>query len=163
MTWPSQILSNSVRGWAMRVLQWSKVSERSAVALRRCGPCGGAFAADVFASALGDACRFTATAAQVIELGASDRTAAHHLDRGDARRMERKDPFHPFAIGNLAQCEVRVDPGILAGDADALEGLDALALAFDDAQADAHRVPGLEWRHRPAGDQPGDLLGFELL
>ena len=54
-------------------------------------------------------------------------------------------------------------PGVLAGDADALEGLDALALAFDDAQADPHRVAGLERRHRPLGDQLRDLLGFELL
>jgi len=38
-----------------------------------------------------------------------------------------------------------------------------LALAFDDAQADAHRVARLERRHRPVGDQPCHLLGLEKL
>src|SRR5271155_4356520 len=105
--------------------------------------CGGAFAARVFASAFGDARRFAPAAAQVIKLGAPHVAAAHYLDRGDARRVERKHPFHAFAIGDLAQREIRVDPGILAGDADALEGLDALALTLDDAQADANRIARL--------------------
>ena len=122
-----------------------------------------ALAAVVVAAALGDARRLAAAAAQVIELGAPHGAAAHHLDRGDARRMQREDALDPFAVGDLAQGEVRVDAGVLAGDADALEGLDALALALDDAQADAHRVARLKRRHRPLGDQFRDLLGFELL
>src|SRR5579862_1110020 len=122
-----------------------------------------AFAAVVLAAALGDAGRFAAAAAQVIELGAAHVAAAHHLDRGDARRMQREDAFDALAVGDLAQRKVRVDAGVLSGDADALEGLDAFALALDDAQADLNGIARLERRHRPLGDQFSDLLGFELL
>ena len=102
------------------------------------------------AAALGDAGRLAAAAAQVIELGAPHVAAAHDLDRGDARRMQREDALHALAVGDLAQGEVRVDAGVLAADADALEGLDALALAFDDTCRLTLTVsPGLE-RAAPA-------------
>src|SRR5947207_2702385 len=83
--------------------------------------------------------------------------------RPAARQSEREDALAPLAIGYLAQGEIRVDPGILAGDAHPLESLDALALAFDDADADPHRVAGLKRRNRPLAGQLRDLLGFELL
>src|SRR5947207_15901691 len=111
MTWLSQILSNRVRGWAMHMLQYLK-SPSVAVGLAALSPpnrhlvgwvegsethhqrrnpilrvardrCRGAFAADVFAPALGDARRFAPAAAQIIELGAPDVAAAHDLNRGD--------------------------------------------------------------------------------
>src|SRR5579862_2182911 len=145
MTWLSQILSNRVRGWAMRVLPYQAVSVRllprsaprdddpfaviaseakqSRSASRTATGLGvgvggrtgrGALAAGVLAPALGDARRFAPAAAQVIELGAAHVAAAHHLDRGDARRMQWEDALDAFAVGDLAQREVRVDPGILA-------------------------------------------------
>ncbi len=77
--------------------------------------------------------------------------------------MERKNALHTFAVGDLAQRKARIDPGVFAADAHALEGLDALALAFDDAQADAHGVARLEFRHRPGGGELFDLLTFQLL
>src|SRR5690349_10803154 len=111
MTWLSQILSNRVRGWAMRVLQslvnivvgFAPLShptgflrmgraERSPSTSVETDLCVGrrraAFTAGIFAAALGDACRFAPAAAQVIELGAAHIAAAHDLDRGDARRVE---------------------------------------------------------------------------
>src|SRR6185437_15193496 len=120
-------------------------------------------AAVVLAASLGDARRLAATGAQVIQLGAPDGAAAYDVNRADARRIEREDALDALAIRDLAQGEVRVDPGILAGDAYPLESLDALALAFDDPHADAHRVAGLERRDRPLAGQLVDLLGFELL
>src|SRR5262249_31954511 len=105
---------------------------------------GFGLAAQAVARAFGDARRLAGAAAQVIELGPPHRAAPHHVDRGDPRRIEREDALDPFAVGNLAQGEVRVEPGILAGDAHPLEGLDALALAFDDLDADAHGVARLE-------------------
>src|SRR5437588_778211 len=120
-------------------------------------------AAVVFAAALGDARRLAPAAAQVVQLGTPHRPAPHHLDRADPRRIERKDALDPLAVRDLAQREVRVDPGVLAGDAHPLEGLDAFALALDDAHADPDRVARLKRRHRPLAGQFGDLLGFELL
>src|SRR5579871_5522209 len=151
MTWSCQILSNSVRGAAIVLApDW--------LGFRRFG-----IAPSRVAAALVDARGFAGAAAQVVELGPPHRTAPHHLDRGDARRVERKDALDPFAVGDLAQGEVRVDPGVLAGDANAFEGLDALALALDDADADAHRIARLERRDRPRRGELGGLLGLELL
>src|SRR5277367_2448760 len=113
--------------------------------------------------ALGDARRLAGEAAQVIELRPSHRAASYDLDQGDARRIEREDTLDPLAIGNLPQREVRVDPGILAGDANALERLDALALAVNDLDADTHRVAGLEARDRARCNELCLLLGFQGL
>src|ERR1700704_3037063 len=51
---------------------------------------GGTLVADVERHLLGDARRLAAAAAQVIELGAAHRAAAHHLDAGEARAVERE-------------------------------------------------------------------------
>src|SRR6266540_152842 len=162
MTWLSQILSNSVRGCAIG--GYSRGSGFGVSGFAGGGPGDrDAFAAIVFATALGDARRLAPAAAQVIQLRAPHRAAAHHLDRADARRVERKDALDPLAVGDLAQGEVRVDPGVLAGDAHPLKGLDPLALAFDDPDADLDRVAWLERRDGPIGRELGDLLGFELL
>src|SRR5258707_6754791 len=157
MTWLSQILSNKVRGCAI-----SGVLQRLGFGF------GGSrdrdpFAAIVLAAAFGDPRRLAPAAAQIIELGPPHRAAAHDLDRADPRRIEREDALDPLAVGDLAQCEIRVDPGILAGDAHPLESLDALALALDDADADPHRVAGLERQLRPLARQLRYLLRFELL
>src|ERR1700730_5922207 len=157
MTWLSQILSNKVRGCAI-----GGCSRNSGFGFGGPGD-RDPFAAIVLAAALGDARRLAPAAAQGIELGPPSRAAAHDLDRADARRVEREDALDPLAVGDLAQCEVRVDPGILAGDAHPLESLDALALALDDADADPHRVAGLKRRHRPLAGQPRDLHGCQLL
>src|SRR5579864_3034841 len=131
MTWASQILSNNVFGCG--------IGATPGKSRLRFG-FGGGFALQLVARALGDACRAPGAAAQVIELGAPDRAAPYHLDCSDARRIEREDALDALAIGNLAQREIRVDPGVLAPDAHALEGLNALALALDDLDADAHGV-----------------------
>src|SRR5262249_36969410 len=70
-----------------------------------------------FALALGDARLLAGAAAEIIELGAANGAFAHHLDRDDARRIEREDALDALAIGNLAQGEARIDAGILARDA----------------------------------------------
>src|SRR5205807_2423289 len=79
---------------------------------------GDALAAVVLAAAFGDAGRLAAALAQVIQLGTPHRAAAHHLDRGDARRVQREDAFDALAVRDLAQREVGVDPGVAARDAD---------------------------------------------
>src|SRR5438270_3329865 len=127
---------------------------------RRCRPGGRPRAR---AGALGDARPLTGAAAQIIELGPPDYAAAHHFDRRDPRRIEREDALHALAVGNLAQGKVRVDAGVFARDANAFEGLDALALALHDPEHHAHRISRLEFRHRPVGGELFDLLAFDLL
>src|SRR5262245_11792479 len=131
------------------------------------GLCAGASAVGAgphaVAGALGDPRRLAGAAAEVIELGPANHAATNHLDRGDARRIERKNPLHPLPIGDLAQSKVRVDAGVLAADAHALENLDALALVFDDLDADPHRVTRIKPWDRTIGKELFDLLLFELL
>src|ERR1700676_2015430 len=152
-TWASQILSNNVLGCGIGPTPGKSFF----------GGRGSSLALQLSARALGDARRSAGAAAQVIELGASDRPAPDHVDRGDARRIKWKDAFDTFAIGNFAQGEVGIDPGVLAGDADALEGLDALALALDDLDADAHGIAGIEAGNGPRGGKFRQLLGFQGL
>src|SRR5688572_29104988 len=71
-------------------------------------------------SALGDTRRFAAAAAEIIELGAAHRAAAHDLDRIDDRRIEREDALDALAEANLADREVGVHTLVGAGDAHAL-------------------------------------------
>jgi len=112
---------------------------------------------------LGNPGGLAATAAQVIELGATDDTATNHLDRFETRAVEREDALHAFAIADLADGERAVQAGILAGDADALVGLHALAAAFDDLDVDPERVARREVGHRALGGELLGLLGFQLL
>src|ERR1700738_280267 len=133
--------------------------------LFRIGACGRRLGSGPQAGAgsLDDARSFAGEAAQVIELRPADHPATHYFDHGDPRRIKRKDAFNSLAVGDLAQGEVRVDAGVLAGDANSFEGLDALALAFDHPDHDPHRIARLEFRHRPIGDELFDLLALDLL
>src|SRR5271169_4415021 len=110
MTWASQILSNSVLGCGI-----GPTPGKSGLGVG--SGLGSGFALQLVTRALGDARGAAGAAAQIIELGAPHRAAPDHLDRGDARRIKREDAFHAFAVGDLAQSEVRVDPGVFAGDA----------------------------------------------
>src|SRR5260370_34420264 len=106
MTWLSQILSKNVRGCA--ILGCSR-----GLGFGFGGGGSGdrdPLAAGIFAAALGDARLFAPETAQIIKFGAPHRTAAHNLDRADARRVEWEDAVNPFAIGELGQGQVRIDP-----------------------------------------------------
>src|SRR3546814_4169408 len=56
-----------------------------------------------------------------------------------------------------------VEAAVAARDADALESLDALALAFDHLHVHAHGVARGESRRLALGGQPADLLVLDLL
>ena len=164
-TWLSQILSNSVRGfasdmaclpalvraisWRLRFRSWLPARRRTAPACcaraRRCGR------------------DLPRAAAQIIQLGAAHVAAAHHGDLGDQRRVEREHALHALAVADLAHGEVAVQPLVGARDAHALEGLGAGALALDHLHRDAHRVAWHEVGHAAARGQAGDLLGLVML
>ena len=125
---------------------------------------GGDRSLDLALGALGDAGRLAAAIAQVIELGAADGATTHDLDRVERRRVEREHALHAFAEADLAHGEARADAGpVVTGDADALVILDAGALAFDNADADAERVARTEFGDCALGGQFVDLLALEGL
>ncbi|CAD5299137.1 hypothetical protein BOS5A_230890 [Bosea sp. EC-HK365B] len=113
--------------------------------------------------ALGDTGRLAAAIAQVIQLGAANLALADDLDRVEVRRIQREDALDALAIGNLADGEALVQPAAIAGDADALIGLNAAALAFLDLDVDLHGVAGLEMRDFLAVGELGDLFLVDLL
>src|SRR5688572_5078011 len=72
-------------------------------------------------------------AAQVVELGAADIAEGHDLDLRDDRRVHGERALDADAEAHLAHGEGLAHAGALAADDRALEHLDALAVAFDDA------------------------------
>src|SRR5690242_19545815 len=130
---------------ALNELQIVGVALRFGEALETLGPLG--LALNLLP--LDDAGRLAAASAQIIELGAAHLAAAHHLDRVDQRRMNRKHALDALAIGDLAHREVLVDPAARAPDAHALIGLHAAALALDHLDVDAERIAGTEIRYLP--------------
>src|SRR5215510_12356261 len=79
----------------------------------------------------GNACLLAAQSAEIIELGAAHFAAAHEFDRVDHRRVEREHALHAFSIGDFADGEVLVQSTARAANANALIGLDAALVAFD--------------------------------
>src|SRR5262244_565724 len=113
--------------------------------------------------ALADAGRFSAPFTQVVQLGAADLAAAHHLDRIDRWRIERKNPLDAFPIGNLAHREVLVEPAARPADAHAFIGLHTRAVPFDHLHVHQYGIAGPEIRDFLAGGKLSHLLFFELL
>src|SRR6266853_1510677 len=110
---------------------------------------------------LADARALARELAHVIELGAAHVAFSLQLDRIDRRRIGLEGALHALARGHLAHGERGIDAAVPLGDHHALVGLHALALAFDDADVDDHRVA-----RRKLGEllpHALDFLFFELL
>ncbi len=115
------------------------------------------------AGVLDDTSRLAATVAQVVELGATDLTAANDFDAFDERRVDREYALDAFAVGDLANREALVDAGARTSDANAFIGLHAGTVAFLDGDVDAQRVARGEFRELALGFDLGGLFGFQLL
>src|SRR6266705_2065358 len=89
---------------------------------------------------LADARALARELAHVVELGAAHVTLPLQLDRVDQRGIGLESALDALARGHFAHGERGVDAAVLLGDHHALVGLHALALAFDDADVDDHRV-----------------------
>ena len=83
-------------------------------------------------------------ATQVVQLRTPDSAVANHLDRGNRGRVDGEDLLHAHAVRDAADGDGLLDAAVLLGDHSALEGLDALALAFLDANGDPNGVTDLE-------------------
>src|SRR5690606_17107860 len=103
------------------------------------------------------------TLAQVVELGATDVTAALHFDAGHQRRVGLERTLDTFARRDLADDECGVETAVALGDDNAFEGLEPLASAFLDLHLDDHGVAGTEFGDGLAFRDAGHLFLFELL
>lgn len=139
---------------------------------KHCGnakrPLGGRFAVGRVTLLVGlglelfpDPSRLPRALAQIVEFRPPDGTLALDLDRRDQRRIGLEGSFDPFAAGNLADDERRVEPPVSPRDHHSFVGLDALSLAFDHVDADDDRVTGGKGRNLPP--QAGDLFLLEYL
>src|SRR5438093_3358768 len=89
---------------------------------------------------LADARALARALAHVIELGAAHVAFPLQLDRIDRRGIGLEGALDALPRGHFAHGERGIDPAVPLGDHHALVGLHALALAFDDADVDDHRV-----------------------
>src|SRR5919198_5834291 len=92
--------------------------------------------------------RFTADlAAKVVELRAVDVADRRHLDLVDLRRVQRERPLDADTERLLAHGERFTCACALALEHDSFEDLNALTLALDHLEVNAHGVPRLELRN----------------
>src|SRR6185312_14395625 len=108
-----------------------------------------------------DASGLTRTAAQIIKFSTAHIATALDLDTGDLRRIQLERTFHGLARGDLAYREGGVQAAIATADHDALVGLGAAALAFDNVHADHDGVAGAEFGDRAARGQARDFFLFQ--
>src|SRR3954454_20394919 len=94
--------------------------------------------------------------AEVVELGPTDVTAGQHLDLLDDRGVHREGALHAHAEADLADGEGLADAAALTADDDALEDLDAGAVALDHPHVHLHGVTRAE-----LGDVVAQRVGVE--
>src|SRR5689334_18242479 len=94
-----------------------------------------------------DAGRLAGEMTKVVQLGATDASAADDVNLGEHRAVHGEDALDTDAVGDLAHGERLADTTAAARDADALEGLDPLLFAFLHAHVDAERVTSAEGRN----------------
>ena len=91
--------------------------------------------------------------AEIVQLGAADRTTLLDLELGDTWGMKGKYTLCTFTKADATNGEVGIDARALAADDDACVLLDTLLVTLDDACVNADGVTHLE----------GDEVGLELL
>src|SRR5437667_384485 len=84
--------------------------------------------------------------AQVVQLRPAHRPAGDHLDAVDPWRMDGERSLDPDPVRRLPHREHLATAAAAAADDRTLEHLDALLVAFDHADVDAHGVARLERR-----------------
>ena len=72
---------------------------------------------------------------------------ADHIDAFDIGRIERKHPFHAFAVTDLADREVLVHAAAVHGDNNTFKGLNPLARAFNDYDVHPDGIAWIEGRN----------------
>src|SRR6185436_18517903 len=92
------------------------------------------------AAAVAEAAGLAEAVAEEVELGAAGVGAADDLELGDHRAVDRELALDADLVDDAADRNHLVGRAALAGDEDALEDLDPLLVALDDADVDVDRV-----------------------
>src|SRR5829696_1836519 len=95
---------------------------------------------------------------EVVQLRPADVAAGEDLDLLDDRGVHREGALDTDAEAHLADGEGLADAAALTADDDALEDLDARAVALDHAHVHLHGVPGAE-----VGDVAAQRVGVECV
>jgi hypothetical protein len=99
---------------------------------------------------IADARGFAGEITQVEESCAADDALRDDLDLFDARRMAQEHALDADVERNFSHGKRAAGPGAMALEHDALENLDAVLFAFDDAIVDANGVANAEIREAGA-------------
>src|SRR6185312_8136688 len=94
--------------------------------------------------ALLDARSLSGQCAEIEQLGAANPAAADDCDIGEHRRMERENALDANTVRDLPNREAGRNASAAAGDADALESLNALLVTLFDPDVHAYRIAGPE-------------------
>jgi len=89
-------------------------------------------------------CLLAAKSAQVVELGATDVTAADELDVVNDRRVDRELTLDADLERNLADVEGLANAVPVTADNNTLENLDSAAVTFNDVYVNLYRVTDAE-------------------
>ena len=93
---------------------------------------------------LADLCLLAAKCAQVVELGATDVTAADELDVIDDRRVNREFTLDADLERDLADVERLADSVTVSADDHTLKNLNSAAVTFNNVYVNLHRVTDAE-------------------
>src|ERR1051325_4348878 len=93
---------------------------------------------------LADSSTLASEAAQVEELGPTHTPAPNDRHIGEHRTVRGEDALDTDAVGDLADRERGAHPATATGDADALEGLNALLVTLPNANVHLDGVAGAE-------------------
>lgn len=96
--------------------------------------------------------------AQVVQLGATDIAVGFYFDLFDHWRMQRERTLDSNAEGNLANREGAANARAVDTDANALEDLNARAIAFNDVHVNFESIAGAEGWDVVAALVGGDLI-----
>ena len=91
-------------------------------------------------------CSLAYAAAQVVQLGAADFTAAYNLELCYVRGVYRERLLNAYAVRDAADGNRLVNAGVLLGNDDALENLNTLAVALLDLRVYLNGIADLELR-----------------
>ena len=94
-----------------------------------------------------DLCSFSLAFTQIIQLCATNLTAADQIHMVNAGRMDRESSFNSDTVRNAANSESFTDSAVALGDNGAFESLQTLTVSFNDLYPDTDRVTDIELRY----------------
>jgi hypothetical protein len=95
---------------------------------------------------LAQACSFTSQLPHIVEVLTPHLRMPQNLDLLNTWRMQEKRPLNTYAMGDTADRKIAVDPTAPDTNNGPLKYLHPLAVAFNHAQMDTHRITRSDFR-----------------